>query len=158
MSNIIKRENGNQPATFGSVVDQIFQNNLDRFFDDEFWGFNGLKRSPGQTMVPVNIRETDKTYEMELSAPGLKKQDFRLDLAGDTLTVSAEHVEESRKEDRNGGWYRKEFKKGQFTRTFNLDDTVDAGKIEARYENGILYLSIPKKEHAQKVTRSIEIQ
>jgi HSP20 family protein len=158
MSNIIKRENGNQPATFGSVVDQIFQNNLDRFFDDEFWGFNGLKKSPGQTVVPVNIRETDKTYEMELSAPGLQKQDFRLDLVGDTLTVSAEHVEESRKEDKNTGWYRKEFKKGQFTRTFNLDDTVDAGKIVARYENGILHLSIPKKEHAQKVTRSIEIQ
>ena len=158
MNNIIKRENGRQPATFGSVVDQIFQNNLNRFFDDEFWGFNGINKSPNLTQVPVNIRETDKTYELELSAPGLQKQDFRLNLEGDALTISAGQTEENRKEDKNEGWLRKEFKKGQFTRTFNLDDTVDAGKISAKYEDGIIYFSIPKKEHAQKVTRSIEIQ
>ncbi|MDP4129246.1 MAG: Hsp20/alpha crystallin family protein [Bacteroidota bacterium] len=158
MSNIIKRENGHQPATFGSVVDQIFHNNLNRFFDDEFWGFNGINKSPNRTQVPVNIRETDKTYELELSAPGLQKQDFHLNLEGDTLTISAEDADEIRKEDKNQGWIRKEFKKGQFTRTFNLDDTVDAGEITAKYDGGILYLSIPKKEHAQKVTRSIEIQ
>jgi len=158
MKNIMKRDNGNQPATFGTVVDQIFQNNLNRFFDDEFWGFNGMSKSPNQNPVPVNIRETDKTYEMELSAPGLQKQDFHLNLEGDTFTISAEHIEENTKEDKNSSWFRKEFKKGQFTRTFNLDDTVDATRIGARYENGILYLSFPKKEHAQKVTRSIEIQ
>ena len=158
MNNIIKRDNGRQPATFGSVVDQIFQNNLNRFFDDEFWGFNGINKSPNLTQVPVNIRETDKTYELELSAPGLQKQDFKLNLEGDTLTISAEHTEENRNEDKNEGWFRKEFKKGQFVRTFNLDDTVDPGKISARYQDGILYLSIPKKEHAQKVTRSIDIQ
>lgn len=158
MNNIIKKENGQRPATFGSVVDQIFQDNLTRFFDDEFWGFNGLSKSPGTGQVPVNIQETDKTYELELSAPGLQKQDFQLNLEGDTLTISAEHTEETRKESKNEGWFRREFKKGHFTRTFNLDDTMDAGKISARYENGILYLSIPKKEHAQKVLRAIEIQ
>jgi HSP20 family protein len=156
MNNIIKKENGRQPATFGSVVDQIFQNNLNRFFDDEFWGFNGIRKSG--TQIPVNMRETDKTYELELSAPGLQKQDFKLNLEGDVLTVSAEHTGENSKEDNNGVWFRKEFRKGQFMRTFNLDDTVDAGKISAKYEEGILYLSIPKKEHAQKVARSIEIQ
>jgi HSP20 family protein len=158
MNNIIKKENGQQPATFGTVLDQIFQNNLNRFFDDEFWGFNGLSKSSNLTQVPVNILETDKTYELELSAPGLQKQDFHLNLEGDRLTISAEQTEENRNEDKNEGWVKREFKKGRFTRTFNLDDTVDAGKISAKYENGILYLSIPKKEHAQKVTRSIEIQ
>ena len=158
MNHIIKKENGQQPATFGSVVDQIFQNNLNHFFDDEFWGFNGLSKSPNQNRVPVNIRETDKTYELELAAPGLQKQDFQLSLEGDTLTILANHFEENRKEDQSEGWFRKEFKKGQFSRAFNLDDTVDASKISANYENGILYLSIPKKEHAQKVSRTIEIQ
>ncbi len=158
MNNIVKRENGRQPATFGTVVDQIFQNNLNRFFDDEFWGFNGISKTQGQSHVPVNIRETDKSYELELAAPGLQKQDFRLNLEGETLTISAEHTEEKSKEDKNEGWFRKEFKKGQFTRTFNLDETVDAGRISAKYEDGILHLSIPKKEHAQKVTRAIEIQ
>jgi HSP20 family protein len=158
MNNIIKKENGyQQPATFGSVVDRIFQNNLNRFFDDEFWGFNGIT-SPHLTQVPVNIRETDKTYELELSAPGLQKQDFRLNLEGDQLTISAEHSEEDTRQDKSEGWFRKEFKKGQFSRTFNLDDTVDASNISAKYMDGILYLSIPKKEHAQKVTRTIAIQ
>lgn len=158
MNNLIKKENGRQPASFGTVVDQIFQNNLNRFFDDEFWGFNGLGKSSGQNNVPVNIRETDKSYEMELYAPGLRKEDFHLHLEGDTLTISGNHTEENRQEDKERGWFRKEFKKGQFTRTFNLDDTVDSGKIAAKYENGILFLSIPKKEHAQKVTRTIDIQ
>jgi HSP20 family protein len=158
MNNIIKRENGQQPATFGSVVDQIFQNNLNRFFDDEFWGFNGLTKSSGTTQVPVNIRETDQSYELELSAPGLKKQDFHLRLEGNALTISAKQTEEISKEDKNQVWFRREFKKGHFARTFHLDDSVDTGKIAARYDNGILYLSIPKKEHAQKASRAIEIQ
>ena len=158
MKNIIKRENGQQPATFGTVVDQIFQNNLNRFFDDEFWGFNGLTKTPSTTPVPVNIRETDKSYEMELCAPGLQKQDFHLNLEGETLTISAAHAEENSKENKNEGWFRREFINGHFARTFHLDDSVDTGKIAARYENGILYLSIPKKEHAQKVSRAIEIQ
>jgi len=58
MNNMIKKENGRQPATFGSVVDQIFQNNLSRFFDDEFWGFNGALN---RNQIPVNIRKTNLT-------------------------------------------------------------------------------------------------
>ena len=159
MGNIVKRQNGRQPATFGTVVDQIFQNNLNRFFDDEFWGFNGINTSPHRNPAPVNIQETDKTYELELAAPGLKKQDFRVNLDGDTLTISAEHAEAGSEENKpSENWLRKEFKKGQFLRSFTLDDTLDAGKISARYEDGILYLSIPKKEHAQKVNRTVEIQ
>jgi HSP20 family protein len=154
----MKKEDGRQPATFGSVVDQIFQNNLNRFFDDEYWGFNGINKSPGVRQVPVNIRETDKTYEMELYAPGLKKHDFRLNLDGDTFTVSVEVVDESKTGGKNEDWIRQEYIKGNFARTFNLDDTVDAAKIAARYEDGILYLNFPKKEHAQKISRSINVQ
>jgi len=154
MTNIIKRENANQPATFGSVVDQIFQNNLDRFFDDDFWGGNGA----GRSQFPVNIRETDKSYHLELVAPGLSKQDFHLDMAGDNLTVKVEHKEENSQENKNEKWLRREYKKQSLTRSFHLDDTVDAGKISARYDNGVLYVDIPKKENAQKVSRTINIQ
>jgi HSP20 family protein len=111
MNNIMKKENGRQPATFGSVVDQIFQNNLNRLFDDEYWGFNGLNKSSGVRQVPVNIRETDKSYEMELYAPGLKKQDFRLNLEGDTFTVTAEANMESTTGDKNNEWIRQEYTK-----------------------------------------------
>lgn len=155
MTNIIKKEKGTQPGNFGSVVDQIFQNNLSRFFDDSFWGFDGTSN---RHQVPVNIRETDKSYELEFIAPGLKKQDFQLNVAGDTLSVSFENKQENKEENNNEGWIKQEYKMQSFTRSFNLDSSVDAAKIAARYDDGVLYLNLPKKESAQKVTRTINIQ
>jgi len=154
MANMVKKENGNQPSTFGSVVDQIFQNNLSRFFDDSFWGFNGFGN---RQQVPVNIRETDKTYEMELMAPGFQKDAFKLQLAGDTLTVSLEEKKDNREQEQ-GNWITREFRIQSFSRTFTLDDSVDAENITAKYDNGVLYLTIPKKPHAQKVSKTIDIQ
>ena len=154
MSNIIKKENS-QPATFGSVVDQIFQNNLSRFFDDETWGFGGVQ-TRGQ--VPVNIRETDSYYEMEIVAPGLKKQDFQINLTGDQLTISFEQKEESSQDNKDKGWLRKEYRKRSFSRSFTIDDTVDSSKSSAKYEDGILHLTLPKKENARQVSRSINVQ
>ncbi len=153
MNNIMKRETAKSPANFGSVVDQIFQNNLSRFFDDSFWGSDSVA---SRNHVPVNIRETEKTYEMEVMAPGLKKEEFQMNVASDTLTISFEHKEEN-KENKNE-WLRQEYRKQSFTRSFTLDDTVDAGKISARYEGGILHVTLPKKENAQKIARTIQIQ
>ncbi len=152
MTSIIKKENGRQPASFGNVVDQIFQNNLSRFFDDTFWGFNGLERN----RIPVNIRETDKEYEMQLVAPGLKKEDFHLNVTGDTLTVSFEHKQEE--ETGNEGWLQQEFRKQSFSRSFQLGDTIDTRNIKARYDNGILYLVLPKNEKSQKLSTSIKVE
>src|SRR5687767_5669022 len=103
MLNTIKKENSLQPATFGSVVDQIFQNNLARFFDDSFWGSN---RNTPSSRIPVNIRETDSSYEMELIAPGLQKEDFTLNVTGDMLTVAFEHKNETNAGDQQEGWVR----------------------------------------------------
>lgn len=154
MANIVKKENGNMPVTFGTVVDQIFQNNLDRFFDDSFWD----SRGQGSYQVPVNIRETDRSYELELVAPGLKKDDFQLNISNDNLIVSFEHKEEKNQEDRKQGWIRKEYSTRSFSKSFHLDDSVDANKIGAKYEDGVLHLSLPKNEKAQKVSRTIKIQ
>ena len=158
MNNIIKRENGRQPATFGSVVDQIFQNNLNRFFDDDYWNTGLTGRNQGLGNVPVNIRETDKSYEMELYAPGLTKSDFGLEVEGDLLTVSFESRQENKEENKKEAWFRQEYKIQSFTRSFSLGDIIDAAKISARYENGVLFLGLPKKEHAQKISRKVEIQ
>lgn len=155
MTNIMKRENGTQPASFGSVVDQLFQKNLSRFFDDSFWGFGS---ATSHQQAPVNIRETAKSYEMELIVPGLNKQDIKLNVTGDTFTVSFEQKQESKEESRDENWIRHEFRRQSFTRSFNLDDSIDAGKISARYENGVLFLSLPKKENAQKVSRTVEVK
>lgn len=156
MSNIIRRDS-TRPATLGTVVDQLFQQNLNRFFDDDYWGGTGLQM---RNQVPVNVRETDKTYELELIAPGLNKQDFQLRFSGDSLTVSFEHREENKTQDQNNNnrWLRQEYRKQSFTRTFNLDETVDAEKASAHYDNGILHISMPKKTQAQKVSRTINVQ
>ncbi len=153
MTNIIKKDNGH-PATFGSVVEQIFQNNLSRFFEDDNWGFNGLQN---RSSVPVNVHETDKSYELEVIAPGLKKQDFHLDLKNDLLTVSFQHKEENREEDKRKGWLREEYQRREFSRSFSLDDTVDAANATARYEDGVLHVSLPKKESVQKLSRTITV-
>jgi HSP20 family protein len=152
MNNIIKKENA-QPATFGSVVDQIFQNNLSRFFDDSFWGGN---QAMTRNQVPVNIRETEKSYEIALIAPGLKKSDFQLQVTADLLTISFEHAEENKQDNQN--WLRQEYRKQSFQRSFSLDDSVDASKATARYEDGVLHLVLPKKEGARATSRTISVQ
>ena len=155
---IIKRENGHAslPATsFSGLVDQVFQNNLSRFFEDDFWGFNGVAQ---RNSIPVNLSETDKSYELQLMAPGLKKEDFKISLEGELLTVSFEQKTETSPEDKNERWLRKEYKQQSFARSFNLDDTLDPNKISATYTDGVLHLSLPKKEGKQKLYKSIEIK
>ena len=155
---IIKRDNGRAslPATsFSGLVDQVFQKNLSHFFEDDFWGFNGVNQ---QYNVPVNLSETDKSYEMQLVAPGLKKEDFKVSLEGDLLTVSFEHKEENSQENKSERWLKKEYKTQSFTRSFNLDDTLDANKIAARYVDGVLHVSLPKKEGVQRLSKTIEIK
>lgn len=153
MNNIIKRTD-NRPKTFGSVVDELFQTNLNRFFDDRSWGFNGAQ---ADARVPVNIRETDTAYELEVVAPGLKKEDFHLSCTGDMLTISFEHSgEKSEGEDKK--WIRREYRSGSFSRSFQVDGTVDVDKAQARYENGVLSLTLPKKEEAKRISRRIDVQ
>ena len=153
MSNIIKRTD-NRPATFGSVVDELFQTNLNRFFDDRYWGLNG-PNNDGR--VPVNIRETESAYELELVAPGLKKEDFQLSCTGDMLTVSFEHKGDTT-DGSNKKWIRREYRSFSFSRSFQIDSTVDVDKAQARYENGVLLLTLPKKEEAKRISRNINVQ
>lgn len=157
MNTLTKRTNGNGnlPATsFSGIVDRIFQDNLSRFFDDSFWGFNGLNHNVG---VPVNLKETDKTYELEVVAPGLKKDDFRVDLQDDMLTVSFDLQQQQEEQSKEEGWLRREYRMQSFSRSFHLDDTIEADKISAQYRDGILYLQLPKKEGAQRISKTIAI-
>jgi HSP20 family protein len=154
MNNIMKRSrNDAQLSPLSGFVDSVLQNSLRRFFNDDAWGAEG----PSHTgRVPVNIRETDRTYEMDMVAPGLKKEDFHINISENMLTVSFEHKDEARQED--AGYLRREYNMQSFSRSFNLDDTVDAEKITAQYTDGVLHLTLPKKEGAQRITRNIEVK
>lgn len=155
-TSIIKRNNGNttMPArTLSNWMDQVLNENFNRFFNDDFWGFNGIEH---QVSVPVNLRETANSYEMSLVAPGLRKEDFKLNVADDVLTVSYEQQQNN--ETKDEGWLRKEYRMQSFSRSFNLDKTVDVNKITASYDNGILHLTLPKKEEAKKLIKQIEVK
>lgn len=135
---------------------------LSRWLGNNFWGAD-LMRSTG-IETPVNIRETDASYELELIAPGLKKSDFKISLDRNLLTVSFEHTENSEQrqeqpaEENNGRYLRREYRYQSFRRSFNLDDSIDTQQVKASYEDGVLRLSLPKKEEAQRLVRHIEIE
>lgn len=138
-------------------------NDMPLFFNDLFtrdlwnWGLNN--NSTTNTTIPaVNIKETNDTYEVEVAAPGMKKEDFKVELDGNTLIIRSE--KQNQQETNEGEHYtRKEFSYQSFQRIFSLPkNVVDADKIEARYENGLLHLIIPKKEEAkQRPPRMIQI-
>ncbi len=152
---LAKRTNGNPSVTFGNVVDNIFQNSLKRFFDDNPW-----EGSPafGAGPVPVNMRETGQQFELDVIAPGCRKEDFRIDINNNTLSISFEQKEENKEEAENKSWERKEFVLRSFTRSFTLNDMVDTNNISASYKDGILRLVLPKNERAKTISRNIEVK
>ena len=107
------------------------------------------ERWPFSTHVPaVNVKETDKAYEINLAAPGLEKNDCKIDLNGSMITISAE--KEKTDEEKEDGFTRKEYNFNSFSRSFTLPEDTMADKIDANYVNGELRLLLPKKEGARK--------
>jgi HSP20 family protein len=150
---IAKRQNGNPSVSFGNVVDNIFQNSLRRFFDDNFWDQERYLTSGN---VPVNVREKEHQYEMDVIAPGCRKEDFNINISDNMLTISFEQKQQNTNQP-DDTWVRNEYIQRSFVRSFTLDDSVDAGKISATYTDGILRLILPKSEKAKKLSKQIEI-
>jgi HSP20 family protein len=146
---LIKR-NGLLPETFPALFDDFFGREL---FN---WGNNNYS-STSTTVPAVNIRETNDNFEVEMAAPGMQKGDFQIQLDGSTLTISSQRQHQD--ESSQNGYSRKEFSYQSFQRTFVLPkDVVNEDAIAARYENGVLHLTIPKREEVkQKPPRLIEI-
>lgn len=105
---------------------------------------------------PVNIHETKDAFHIELSAAGLAKEDFQLKVEDGLLTIAFEKKEETKNDDYKT--VRREFQQRSFKRSFNLDDNVDVDNIQAKYDNGVLKLHLPKKEQAKAATKEINIQ
>jgi len=138
---------------------ELFPNVFDDLFTRDLWNWGLTNNSSTNTTVPaVNIRETADNYDVEVAAPGMTKDDFKVELDGNTLVISSEKKDE--REQKEGERYtRQEFSYQSFQRSFQLHkDVVDIDKIEAKYENGVLHLMIPKKEEVkQKPPRMIQI-
>lgn len=122
---------------------------LDRFFNDSFGA--ALK----QFNPAVDIAEDEKSYEIHVAVPGVKKQDFKIDLIDGKLTISGERKMEEKKEGKN--FHSLETQYGSFSRSFFIPEDVKADQVEATYEDGLLKLTLPKKE--KKVSKaSIEVK
>lgn len=125
-----------------------------RVFDEfmlpwnDLLGYGDLIPEWRTTIPAVNISEDPNNYLLSLAAPGMKKDDFRIDLDGDTLTIHAE--KESEQEDSSRRFTRREYEYRAFSRSFTLPEGVDRDRIDARYENGVLQLTLTKKEDARK--------
>lgn len=121
---------------------------FDRFFDDSFFDWSTKNFSNTNTTLPsVNIKDDVNSIKLEMAAPGLTKDDFNIELDNNLLTISSEKKEE-KQDGEDGKYSRKEFSYQSFSRTFSIPDSADSEKISANYENGILNITIPKKEEA----------
>ena len=131
----------------------LFPSFVNDFFGPDWFG--GVDK--WNTNLPaVNIKELDSGYELELAVPGAKKEDFKVEVDNDVLTISNEAKSENTETNEN--YTRKEFSYSAFKRAFTLPETVDGSKIGAKYESGILTLVLPKKEEAlPKPKRMISI-
>jgi len=115
------------------------------FFD------NSWMERPTYTAPAINVIETEKEYEVELAAPGLDKEDFRVHVDADNnLHIEMEKKAETKEGKKHGRFLRREFSYEKFQQTLLLPDDIDAEKIEAKVEKGVLMVTLPKKEKIQK--------
>lgn len=134
--------------------------NLDGLMKDIF---NEIPASFGKTFredvlgfPPVNIAESTSAYQLEVAVPGMEKTDFTIKLDGTLLVISAVKKEEGSNENLKS--IRKEFSYKGFKRSFTLDEKIESENIEAKYENGILKVTLPKKEETKASSKEITIQ
>lgn len=138
-------------------VNHPAQRNLNSFIDEFFNELPALGRNINNLFTPaVNIVENNEAYHLELMAPGRNKEDFSIAVDKNLLTISYEKKEETKQEDIKT--VRREFRFQSFKRSFNLDEKINADGIQAKYENGILKLLLPKKAEVTQPVKSITIQ
>lgn len=146
------RTNGNMFPSMPSLLNDFF---TDDWFDSSLANW----RSSGATLPAVNVRETNDDFRIEVAAPGMKRDDFKVELDNNVLTISS-HREDKREEKGSEGSYtRREFSYQSFQRSFTLPaDKVEGDKIAARYVDGILHVTVPKKDEAKiKPARKIAV-
>ncbi len=132
-----------------------FPSIIDEFLKPDWLG--GMQNF-GANVPAVNIKESETEFAVELAAPGKKKEDFNIEVDDNVLTISAEAKNEREEKDEKGRYTRREFSYSSFKRAFTLPETVSEADIKASYEDGVLHITLPKREEAlPKPKRMIEI-
>jgi HSP20 family protein len=144
---LVKFNNGLKNNARGPFFNDVF----DSILNDSFLGDKLVARIPA-----VNISETENEFQVELAVPGLKKEDFKISLDKNVLTVSSEKKTENVEEGKK--FSKREYSYNSFSRSFTLPESADHSKIEADYADGILTLTITKKEEAKFQSREIAVK
>ena len=143
------------PSIFG---ENLFDDFMDFPFDDDFWGRkNPLYGKNAKRMMKTDIRETDGSYELDVDLPGFKKDEIQASLENGYLTISAAKGLDKDDKDKEGKYIRQERYAGAMSRSFYVGEEVTQDEIKAKYEDGILKLSIPKKEKKPAVEQENHI-
>lgn len=140
-------ENNNRVKAIDPWVDNLFSN---LFYDSSSAGRN-LAKFPS-----VNVSESDNGFHVEFAVPGFNKEDFKINVEKEVLTVSGEHKAENLDEGKK--YSRKEFSYSSFKRSFTLPENVDVNKIDANYKDGVLSLDVAKKEEVKPEVKEIAIK
>ena len=162
---VARREGQQQPATRASHPLFDLRNEIDTLFDRFFSGsllgpFVGFEAQPlrqrlGGTVPKVDVSETDKEIQVVAELPGLKQEDVDLSLDDDVLTIRGERQDS--REEKEKQYHLTERSYGLFERSFQLPDSVDRDRISAKFENGLLTVTLPKSEKVKASARRIEI-
>ncbi len=137
-----------------------FPSLLDNFITGDIFDWSLGKLTEKSTIPSVNVMETEKSYELELAAPGLDKNNFKVELENDMLIISAQKEKTMEDKDKHGTYTRREFSYESFQRSFQLPERmVEKDKISAKYHNGILHVTVPKSSEAKvNPSKMIEIE
>lgn len=140
-----------------ALISSYWRSPVDRFFRNDFMNLWGSTEQ--ETIPSVNVREEKDNYKVDLAAPGLKKEDFNIDVEGNVLTIQCEKESESKDGGENESYSRREYNYSSFSRSLSLPDNADSSKIEAKYTDGVLCLKIPKKTgSATSQSQKIKVQ
>lgn len=155
METLVKRD-GMFPSVVSKFVSPLFEDFFTRDISD--WADRSIS-AIGVNLPSVNLKETDTKLEIELAAPGLKKEDFKIEVDKNMLSISAEKEEKKEEKNKKENYVRKEFNYQSFYRSFNLPEDADESKIEAIYKDGILDIIIAKKPgDRKKTTKAITVK
>lgn len=151
MGTLVKTRPNGTGATFPSFFDDFLTRDFFNSPNKEFFG---------EDHPAVNIKETAENFELEVAAPGLQKKDFSVELDNDKLIISANKSMKKEESDESNNYTRREFSYTSFKRTFAISEqSVKSDEISAKYNNGVLYLKLPKADRIKaKPSRTIEIK
>lgn len=135
-----------QNATLFPSLPSLLEDFLNRDWADSTLA----NRNYSATLPAVNVKETNEDFIIEVAAPGMKRDEFKVELDNNVLTISSQHEEKREEQDETGNYTRREFNYQSFQRSFTLpENKVEGEKISARYMDGILHITVPKKDEAK---------